>query len=208
MDYAAGTLSGPIDLSRTGEACADQARLLAVMERQGSGLVQMLWRVLGNQADVADAYQETFCRLAILLHEGKSWNKKAFIYRLAANIAIDMLRRRRRQAAAERNLGRTNAGGIDPAAACAQQDELERLQDAIADLPEHLRHVLVLREFGELDYQAIASALQITAASARQYRHRAILKLAEKLKVSRGNTNDVHEDRTRSSKLPAISPAD
>ena len=151
------------------------------MERHGSGLVQMLWRVLGNQADVADAYQETFCRLAVLLQEGKSWHKKGFVYRLAANVAIDMLRRRRRDAGNAETLGETAGRETDPAAALAQRDELERLQDAIADLPDRLRHVLVLREYGELEYEAIASAMKISAATARQYRHRAVLLLAEKM---------------------------
>ncbi len=78
-----------------------------------------------------------------------------------------------------------NRGRADPATAAIQQDELLRLQNAIADLPEHLRHVLVLREYGELEYEAIATAMRITAATARQYRHRAVLMLAGKL-VSKG----------------------
>lgn len=184
MDFA-GALNGSIDLGQAALACPDQGCLLSVMEQQGPGLVQMLWRVLGNQADVADAYQETFCRLAILLHEGKPWHKKGFIYRMAANIAIDMLRRRRRSAGTEDFADQASGREPDPAATVDQQDELEKLQDAIAGLPEHLRQVLLLREFGELEYEAIASTMRITAATARQYRHRAVLALAQKLKASK-----------------------
>jgi len=196
MDYAVSIASGSIDLGRTEALCPDQGCLLTVMERHGSGLVQMLWRVLGNQADVADAYQETFCRLAVLLRDGKSWKKKGYVYRLAANIAVDMLRGRQRDAVTKRNLAKMPTGEIDPASVLDQQDEVERLRGAIAELPDHLRHVLVLREFGELDYQAIASALQIAAATARVYRHRAVRQLADKLKDSKGNTNHAHENRT------------
>jgi len=186
MDYAASIVSGLVDVSRAAAGCPDQRLLLSVMEKHGPGLVQMLWRVLGNQADVTDAYQETFCRLAVLLHEGKSWNKKGFIYRMAANIAIDMLRRKKRELAAEEHLGRMPREQTDPASTVVQRDELEQLQAAIGELPEHLRQVLLLREFGELDYGAVASALGITAASARQFRHRAVLMLAERLRESRG----------------------
>ncbi len=185
MDYA-NILSGPIDFSQAARARPDQACLLSVMEAHGPGLVQMLWRVLGNQADVADAYQETFCRLSMLLSEGKSWNKKGFVYRMAANIAIDMLRRRHRDAAFQADVVQPADRELDPAFAFVRQDELVRLQAAIADLPEHLRQVLLMREFGDVDYPAIASALQITPGTARQYRHRAVLMLAEKLKDLRG----------------------
>jgi RNA polymerase sigma-70 factor (ECF subfamily) len=183
MDYAK-PLSGLIDLGQAAVTCPDQRCLLTVMERHGPGLVQMLWRVLGHQADVADAYQETFCRLAVLLHDGKSWNKKGFVYRMAANIAIDMIRKRKRCFNAEEPLDLAAGRETDPAAAAVQQDERQRLQEAIGDLPDHLRHVLVMREFGELEYEAIASAMRISAGTARQYRHRAVMMLAEKLKSS------------------------
>ncbi len=183
MDYV-NTLSGLIDLGQADIACPDQRCLLSVMERHGPGLVQMLWRVLGHQADVADAYQETFCRLAVLLHDGKSWHKKGFVYRMAANIAIDMLRRRKHCAGGEEHLDLAAGRETDPAAAADQKDERERLEEAIGDLPDHLRHVLVMREFGELDYEAIASAMRISAGTARQYRHRAVLMLAQRLNGS------------------------
>jgi len=105
-------------------------------------------------------------------------------------------RRRTPPPASGRGLGAVGRGGgdggepPDPAADCARRDELEHLQAAIANLPDYLRHVLVLREFGELDYDVIASALGITAASARQYRHRAIRKLAERLGGLEGRAND------------------
>jgi len=196
MDLNAGILNGPIGLAWSAVACPDQQRLLVVMERHGPGLVQMLWRILSNQADVADAYQETFCRLAVLLREGKSWNRKGFIYRTAANIAVEMLRRKRRDAALAEKWPADRGHEDDPATAFDRQDEVRQLQDAIAELPEHLRNVLVLRDLGALDYQAIASALHITAATARQYRHRAVLALAQKLKASKGNTNHVRQDGT------------
>jgi RNA polymerase sigma-70 factor (ECF subfamily) len=190
MDFAT-TISGSIDLVRAAKASPDQACLLSVMERHGPGLVQMLWRILGNQDDVADAYQETFYRLAILLREGKSWNKKGFVYRLSANIGIDMLRRRKLHDQAQRNLSESieRENGRSADSLVEQRDDLEKMQQAIADLPEHLRQVLILRDYADLDYGTIASSLQITAASARQFRHRAILILAEKLKGSEGNEN-------------------
>ena len=183
MEYA-DILSSTIDFARE-SVRADQRCLLDVMQNHGSGLVQMLWRILGNQADVADAYQEIFCRLAVMLHEGRSWNKTGYIYRIASNIAIDMLRRRKHFCQVQDDIGQASTLESDPASVFEQKDQRQRLRDAIGNLPDHLRHALVLREFAELDYHVIASEMRISTATARQYRHRAMRTLAVILKVSK-----------------------
>lgn len=41
-----------------------QRWVLAAMQKHGPSLVAMLWRILGNEQDVCDAYQDTFVQLA------------------------------------------------------------------------------------------------------------------------------------------------
>ena len=41
-----------------------QRWILAAMGKYGAMLVSMLWRILGNEQDVCDAYQQTFLKLA------------------------------------------------------------------------------------------------------------------------------------------------
>lgn len=48
--------------------------------------------VLGNEQDVADAYQSTFLQLAHVAHGRRPRNLKAYLFRTAANIAVSILR--------------------------------------------------------------------------------------------------------------------
>ena len=41
-----------------------QQWILSTMQQHGPELVTMLWRILGNEQDVCDAYQSTFLQLA------------------------------------------------------------------------------------------------------------------------------------------------
>ncbi len=64
------------------------------MQSWGPELVTMLWRILGNEQDVCDAYQNTFLKLAHFEGGRKPEHIKAYVFRSAANVAISMLRRR------------------------------------------------------------------------------------------------------------------
>lgn len=188
MSPSATTL-GSIRLTREEALCADQKPLLATMETHGPALVRMLWRILRDADDVADAYQETFCRLAALLRDGKPWHSTGYIFRLASHVAIDALRTRRRAAHTTDATHLLSGRETDPADACTRTDDLARLQLAIAELPDHLRQVLLLREYADLDYTTIAATLNISAATARQYRHRAILTLTDSLRGPEGTNS-------------------
>jgi len=168
-----------------------QRWVLATMQRHGQELVTMLWRILGNEQDVCDAYQDTFLQLAHHQGRGKPEHIRAYIFRTANNIAISMLRRR----AAERKLSRTIANsrlpGVrfakgtqnrNPVNSPAQQLDSKYLQETlryhIAQLPEHLRNVITLRDLAELSYAQVGRILEISAATARVYRCKAIQLLA------------------------------
>jgi len=180
------TALGTIHPDRADGLCANQKPLLAVMDAHGPALVRMLWRILRDADDVADAYQETFCRLAALLANKRPWRQTGYIFRIASNVAIDTLRCRRRQSHTTDVTDLLAGREIDPADACTRTDDLARLQHAVAELPDHLRHVLLLRDYGDLDYVTVASTLNISVATARQYRHRAILTLTESLRGPEG----------------------
>jgi RNA polymerase sigma factor (sigma-70 family) len=54
----------------------------------------------------------------------------------------------------------------------------ETLRECIAQLPEHLRNVVTLRDLAELSYAQIGRILGISAATARVYRCKAVQLLA------------------------------
>ncbi|UCE60214.1 MAG: RNA polymerase sigma factor [Phycisphaerales bacterium] len=143
----------------------------------------MLWRLLGREADVLDAYQDCFCKLA---HRrgGQTdiTSARAYAYRTASNIAVELIRGRRRRQAHLPAIARARIEEQpDESHGLAAGEGIERLREAIAHLPAHLRNVIVLRDLSGLSYAEVGKTLGIEPATARVYRRHAVVKLAELL---------------------------
>jgi RNA polymerase sigma-70 factor, ECF subfamily len=155
-----------------------QQWVLTAMRKYGPELVTMLWRILGNEQDVCDAYQTTFLHLAHRDGGEKPRHMKAYLFRTASNAAITMLRQHviedRKLGDMERSAHGTNAteGDLD------SRHLAEGLRRCIAQLPEHLRAVVTLRDLAELSYSEVARITGISAGTARVYRCKAIQLLA------------------------------
>ncbi len=155
-----------------------QRWILAAMRQHGHELVTMLWRILGNEQDVCDAYQTTFVRLAN--HEGglKPRWVKAYLFRTAGNIAITLLRQRAAERRTLSNMTRAAGEGQAVATDFDAGHLAESLRHHVAQLPEHLRQVIMLRDFGELSYAEVARIMGISTGTARVYRCKAVQLLA------------------------------
>ncbi len=156
------------------EVDAGQQWVLVAMQQHGRPLLTMLWRMLGNEQDVCDVYQSTFLHLAHVQDGRQPRNVKAYVFRTASNIAISMMRSR----ASEK---RTLAGAAAPErAAPSPEHELDQeammksLRFHMAQLPDHLRQVLALRDLADLSYGEVARIMGISSASARVYRCKAV----------------------------------
>ena len=151
-----------------------------VIEPEGEGMLRLLWRILGREQDVMDAYQDCFCKLASLPRRPDLRNARAYVYRTAANIAIEMIRTRTRRQAHWPNIvvERQSALEESPSEA-ANSDRTEELRGRIAGLPPHLRNVIVLRDLNRMSYEEVGRILGIDPATARVYRRHAVVKLAE-----------------------------
>jgi len=166
------------DLAVSETVDVSQRWILSAMQKHGPELVTMLWRILGNEQDVCDAYQSTFLQLAHYQDREKPEHIKAYIFRTANNVAVSMLRSK----LAEKQ--RLSTAITPRKSATLPTNELdskylqETLRTCIARLPEHLRSVITLRDLAELSYAQIGRTLGISAATARVYRCKAIQLLA------------------------------
>jgi RNA polymerase sigma factor (sigma-70 family) len=168
------------DLAIAESVGANQRYVLSAMGRHGEGLVTMLWRILGNEQDVCDAYQETFLQLAHYDGRRKPDNVRAYMFRTATNIAISMLRRKEVQNKFNRSMaahGNEKKGEVDTQELDVQHMQ-KTLREHIMRLPEYLRDVVMLRDLGELSYSQVGTILGIPAGTARVYRHKAVQLLA------------------------------
>lgn len=157
---------------------ANQQWILTAMREYGPELVTMLWRILGNEQDVCDAYQTTFLRLAHRQGAQKPRQIRAYLFRTASNAAITMLRRKLTESRVLSNMEDSNPGAETPANDFDTQQLSDNLRRYIAELPEHLRTVVMLRDLGELPYSEVARIMGVSTGTARVYRCKAVQLLA------------------------------
>lgn len=142
-------------------------------DEHAQALFAFLLNFTRHEAETRDALQEVFCRLARRpeLLAGVR-DERAFLLRLAHNLAVD---RRRRRATRERT---TEALAAETGELFTPTDDpdlqafRQQLGEALAGLPPEQRAVVHLKLWEDLTFEAIAATLSIplnTAASRYRY---------------------------------------
>ena len=124
------------------------------------GVINVVYRMCGDAALAEDAAQEAFIRA--WRHLGSYQPRSPFrnwVYRIAANVALDVLRREKETA--DIDTVQVATLGPGPEAALIERERAERVRQAVLALPPASRAVLVLREYEGLSYQEIAYTLDI-----------------------------------------------
>ncbi len=169
---------------QSADVADDQRWILTLLRQNGIAVVTLLWRMLGSEQDVLDAYQTAVCQLTSRGPEAATCNRSGYFYRTAVNAGISILRnrkqRRQQWPAVIDAQARRDADRAAPAAEQAfdQRQILERMRQAIYLLPPHLRDVILLRDLAELPYSRVAALLNIRGGTARIYRRQAVVRLA------------------------------
>ena len=155
-------------------------------------------KILGSAADADDAVQETMVRAWTRRDsfEGRS-SVHSWLYRIATNVCLDMLRRRNRRAVPldlnglevlphDQDL---QAEAADPADIVAARDDIElALLVALHALPARQRAVLILREVLRWSAPEVADLLGTTVASVNSALQRARATLAARTPRDRDTT--------------------
>ncbi len=136
-------------------------------------LFGFLLNLTRNEADTRDLLQEVFIKIAQRpsMLEGVR-DEKAFLLRLAHNLAIDLIRRR---TAREKNYEQFAAELTNTFAPAKEPDAQrfrEALSAALAELPPDQRAVVHLKIWEDLTFEQIATILEIPAnTAASRYRY-------------------------------------
>jgi len=128
--------------------------------------------VLRNQDDALDVVQEAFIKAHKYLDkfEGTS-SFYTWLYRIVMNLAIDHLRKHRRVKPVELDEQQLEAAGGDadallprllggnPGRALLDKEIRERIDQALGELSDNHRAVLIMRELEGLSYEDMAQAM-------------------------------------------------
>jgi RNA polymerase sigma factor (sigma-70 family) len=144
----------------------DERAFAAIFRRYHQSLYRFCLAIVGNPEDAQDALQNTMIKvLRALPGEERQIELKPWLYRIAHNEAIDLLRRRRETAQLDVEQVAPGYGLSEDA---ATRERLRGLLADLRELPERQRDVLVMREMSGLNFNEIGVALETTAAVARQ----------------------------------------
>ena len=136
---------------------------------------------LGRTADAEDVAAETFAK--VLRDLGRfSWRGagfEAWLFRIAANLVVDQVRRSGREHLSDNVLDSEAAQELSPEDFVVAGEVRDELREALAQLPTEQREVLILRFAAGLDTGEAAATMGKKANAIRQLQFRALKNLRE-----------------------------
>lgn len=169
--------------AKAGDSRAFQALTRLYRER----VTRLALNMVGQMEDAQDICQEAFLRLhQSLASVDANRPLGPWIYRIATNLCLDLLRRRRVRPKTvdlpEEWESSAPDGSGSPQKQLIAQETHRRVLEAIQELPDKDRTVVTLRYLDELPYSEIAQVMQTSEANVMMRMSRARRKLQEKLK--------------------------
>jgi RNA polymerase sigma-70 factor (ECF subfamily) len=160
----------------------------AIVDEHGQRVWQTAYRLLGDHADAADCFQETFLAALQISQRQQIRSFPALLTRLATTRAIDKLRERSR---GQRHSKPDNWEGIlsnnpGPSARVQTEELAQQLRQGLAQLPPLEAKAFCLRHVSDMSYRQIAKELSMTVSSAGVLLYRAKTKLRFYLQSAEG----------------------
>jgi len=180
----------------------DEPAFLLLYERFKNSVFRYAYYMTGSRPAAEEVLQEVFIAL---LRQGGSYREKqgdlgGFAFGIAKNIVRRIQRRERGYEAllGIEQIGETNLiSAADSLTAQAVRNErVERVQTAIASLPDHYRQVVVLCDLCELSYTEAAARLRCSVGTIRSRLNRGHTLLSRKLKPLHKSRTDIEVSGT------------
>jgi RNA polymerase sigma-70 factor, ECF subfamily len=178
-----------VKAAQTGDAKAFRA----LVERYQRRVVQLALAMTKDADEAMDIAQETFVRVHRYLPSFKGDSSFfTWTYRIAMNLSLDAQRRKGRlervdveqgdEAEIEAAMDPPSAALAGPQRQALNAELRERIEEALADLSENHRAILLLREVEGLSYEDLARVLGIRKGTVMSRLFHARLKMQNKLR--------------------------
>lgn len=149
-------------------------RLNHIYTGQRRVLVRSLTSIVGSMAVAEDLAQETYLKVRAALAHTQVQHLEPFLFRTARNLALDHLRRERRQGAvvgqgdADDDLTRIAADTPTPEAEVGDRQLLDRLEQAMSRLTPRQRRVMVACRLEGRSYGEVATSLGVSTSTVQK----------------------------------------
>ena len=176
-----------------------------LLERYRLELFHFLVRMTGSRSLADDVFQEAFLQVHVSIDSFETDRRfKPWLFTIAANKARDQLRRSHRRPESPLMAPVDPGADAGPAFIDLMQDDTplpdehasrtetqERVRQAVDQMPEHLREIIVLSYFHRFPYQEIAQMLGIPLGTVKSRLHAAVALFADRWREAQDS--DEHE---------------
>ncbi len=162
----------------------DQKAFREILERYRQKVLAICLRLLRDSTEAEEAAQDSFVKIYLHL---KDFDPERGLAPWAAGITINECRDRlRKRARFKKRFREITDTDIDQTqvpvdTSYEKKRQVESVENAIEQLPDKLKEVLVLRAYGDYSYEEIARALKIRIGTVMSRLYRAREKLTEML---------------------------
>jgi RNA polymerase sigma-70 factor (ECF subfamily) len=173
----------------------DREAFARLVDETSGHIYRVVLQILGNEQDAEDVLQETYIKAFRSLpdFEGRS-SLTTWLYRIAVNEALMMVRKRKPQTVSVEENSTFDAEAesesmqiVDfcclPEGEFLSSESRRFLDQAIQNLPETLRVVFVMRDVEGLSIQETAEVLDLSESNVKTRLLRARLRLRQELSV-------------------------
>ncbi len=172
----------------------DQHSFAQLVDATSGKIYHMAYQMLGNAQDAEDVLQETYVKAfrSLANFEGRS-SLKTWLYRIAVNEALMLVRRRKPQVFSMEENSETDEGESEtmeivdwcclPEGELLSEEARHFLEQAVQRLPELLRVVFIMRDMEGLSVAETAEALNITESTVKTRLLRARMRLRQDLSL-------------------------
>jgi RNA polymerase sigma factor (sigma-70 family) len=175
-----------VDLVRAG----DETAFEVLYERHVAGALGFCRHMLGSQDEAEDAVQQTFVSAhRDILRSSRAIAFKPWLYTIARNRSLSMLRARREQASEPVEL--STAGLTEDV---EQRSDLRELVADVQRLPDDQRAALVLSELGDLSHGEVAEVIGVEPSSVKGLVFRARSALIERREARQADCAEIREE--------------
>jgi RNA polymerase sigma-70 factor (ECF subfamily) len=169
----------------------DASAFETLVRRHERPVFRLALRMLGSREEAEDVTQDALLSLHRHGHRFRRESRfSTFVYRVAANAALNRRRTLGRSRTRERLLAEQQSGGFelpvsprDPGDAAEGAEVQTRVHEALQTLPYDLRIAVVLYDIEGLPYGEIARVLEVPEGTVKSRIHRARHALRERLRA-------------------------
>ena len=151
-------------------------RIARLFSEHNESLVRFLAARLRSVHEAREVAQEAYVRLLSLDDSGAVSFLRAFLFKTAANLAVDRLRSRdRRRQALDAGLCDESREAPTPDMEAASAQEVEIVRRLIGELPPKCRRAFLLNRIHGVEFAQIAQQMELSERMVRHYVLRAVL---------------------------------